>query len=260
MINAFKIRRYAAFSISGFTSVICFYIGLVYYGFLIAMGCMFMGLILGVVLGSLLIKNPFTMMMEGKGIMVLNLDSTGILRPSIVGLHSPYIRGKIGKKVINDVWDRSTVYQIAAPEQNKKKAEPDGKGGIKIEIDERTYNKARFQLFHFPTLIWNDQINSLLTKDFLASMEKQTFAEHGVLYLNRKMEELNSAVRDFGRHVVELTKPVKSIFSSKWTWIIIFIVLVIMAVLFAPAILNAMSSGGSTIAQTAGSTSSIIPK
>ena len=63
-------------------------------------------------------------------------------------------------------------------------------------------------------------------------MEKDTFAEHGVLYLNRKMEELTSVVRDFGRHVVETLKPKQSLFKNKWVIVIIIIFAVILLIIF----------------------------
>ena len=96
MMNPFKIKKWGALLFVGFFTTICFFIGIRFYNFQIALGTMMAGLLTSVLLGNLLLKNPFTSMLEGKGLLVLNLDSTGIIRPSIIGLDSPYIKGKMG--------------------------------------------------------------------------------------------------------------------------------------------------------------------
>jgi hypothetical protein len=245
MINVYKIRKWGGLLFCGLFTVISFFIGLTFYGLLIGLGTMFAGLLCGVLLANLMLKNPFIDMLEGKGIMVMNWDSTGVIRPSLVGLDPPYIRGKMGKSAISDVWNRATVAQIEAPNKNvikaKKITEGENAGGLKIEIDEKKYNEARFALFHWPVLIWNDQIKSLVTKDWIAAAEKETFAEHGILYMNRKMEELTSAIRDFGRYVVENTKPKGNILQSKWFWIVVVVLIVLLIAMFIPPIVQNIS-------------------
>lgn len=256
MINVYKIRRHGAFLFVGLFTVIFFYVGLVFYGFFIALVTMFAGLLTGMLIGGLLVKTPFRSMLEGRGVLVMDINSTGIIRFSTVGLKSPYVKGKLGGKKISDIWDRATVMQIEAPQKNKSKAEKNSMGGIKIDIDEKDYNNARFSLLHYPVLIWNDQIESLVTKDFLAEKEKGTFAEHGILFLNRRIEELTSQIRDFARYVVETSKPRKNFFSSPWVWAVAIFLIVILALLFMPAIIDSMQvMMGSTKAATGAATS-----
>ena len=85
-------------------------------------------------------------------------------------------------------------------------------------------------------------------------MVKETFAEHTVLYLNSKMKELTSAVRDFGRYVVETLKPKTNLLQSKLFWFIVIIGLVLIGALFFPAILEAIGGawqGGTEAVSTA---------
>ncbi len=247
MLNLFTVRKYAAILLSGFISVILFIIGDMYYGFLYALGFLAIALVLSVLLGNVLLKNPFTSMLEGKGILAFNFDSTGIIKPFIVALQPPFIKGKLGGNTVIDVFDRATVWNLTPPVENDTPAKFTEDKKIKIELSEKEYNKARFGLFHYPVIIYNEQIKSLLTKDFFSDSEKDAFAEHGVLYLNRKLEELTSVVRDFGRYVVELTKPKSSFFQSKWAiWLVIAVFAIILA-MFAPYIWNAIKGGlGST--------------
>lgn len=261
LINPFVLRKYAAMIFGPLLTVMLFYIATIFYGLLIGIVFYLVGIILGAMVGNLLLKTPFSIMLEGKGLLCFNYDSTGILRPFIVSLKSPYIVGKYNKKKVQDVFDRSTVINLAAPVKNAKPAEmiveppkegePDKRGGIRIELDEKEYNKARFGLFHYPVLIWNDQIKSIITKDWLGNKEKEVFAEHGVLYLNRTMENLTSYVRDFGRYIVEVLKPKESIFKNKWVIIVIVIFLIVLAAMFAPAIINAIKGTAGTITNAA---------
>lgn len=244
VVNIFIIKKYIVLVLMPMLIVILFYIGLINYGFLWSLAFLGAGLLINTIISAMLIKNPFTQMVEGKGILAINMDSTGILTPFILAVNPPFLKGKIFNKNINDVFDRSTVLQIAQPIQNKTPAKPNEEGGIDIKLDREKYNLGRFALFHYPVIIWNEQINSILTKDFFAEKEKDAFSEHGVLYLNRKMEELTSAVRNFGRYVVELTKPDKfKMTPIKWVILAIIIAGGIVLFMFAPSIIKVIKGG-----------------
>jgi len=260
MINVYKIRKWGALLMQGLIPSIFFYIGIITVGFLWGIAFLLAGVLITMLIAHFMLKNPFYSMVEGSGLLVINLDSTGILRPYIMGVDSPYIRGKVNRKPISDVFDRSTVFNMSPPKKLKQKALFKPKGGLKLDLSEDDYNKGRFALFHYPVLIWNDQIKSLITKDWLSNLEKDMFAEHSVIYLNRKMEELTSVVRDFGRAVVELLKPGKGLLGNKWVWIIIAIALGIMALLFAPAIIEQFSQPIQTAAEGLNTAQSAVTK
>jgi len=247
MLNPFVWKKYGALVFASLFTTIFFFVGTTFYGILIGIGTMLAGLIVGIVVGAIMLRNPFQLIMESKGLLAINFDSTGIIRPFVVSLQSPFIRGKLQGKEIEDIFNRETVAQIAKPVKNSTKAViKDGK--IKIELDEQQYNEGRFALYHWPVILWNDQVNSILTKDFFAEKEKGAFAEHMILYLNRKVQELTSVVRDFSRYVVEMTKPAKSnIFANKWFWIIVVIIMIILGIMFFPLIMQALQQfAGST--------------
>lgn len=262
MLNPFKLKKYIAILLVGMITTVLFAVGTLYYGTFGGVGFFFIGMVLAVVAANVLLANPFTKMLEGKGILVLNVDSTGVIQPFIVGVAPPYIQGKLGRKVVKDVFDRSTVSHLAVPHMNSRTAqlimEGENKGGVSITLDGDTYNKGRFALFHYPVIIYNEQIGTVVTKDFLANLEKDTFAEHTVLYLNRKMEELTSVVRDFGRHIVDTLKPAGNLLQSKWVWVIIAVFVIIMLALFGKPILNAIQGfsggAGAAISSAAGAT------
>lgn len=251
MLNVFKIKRYAGLFLAGFLPTISFYIGMMY-GLFIAIPCFIVSSVVSILIASLIIKNPFTSMLEGKGLMTFHIDSTGVVRPFIMDLQQPYVKAQSGSQLIDDVYDRESVLQLSPAVQKgvfKVEETENAKSGdkeIHMILTSEEFNKARFQLWQYPLLIYNAQIKSLVTKEFLSQNEKQAFSEHGILYLNRKMEELTSLIRDFGRYIVELSKPKTSILKSKWfIAILIGVIVIIVGILGYPLIQQFLGKGGS---------------
>lgn len=254
MINPIVIKKWGSLLLVAFLSSITFFVGLLFYGTLGGIGFLLASLIISLPLANVMLKNPFSSMLEGKGILVFNLDSTGIITPFIVGVNSPYVKGRMGRKDVSDVFDREAVHQLAEPVVSENKVELRN-GRFILDLDAASYNEKRFALMHYPVLFYNAQLQSFLTKDFLSMNEKDSFAEHGVLYLNRKVEELSTAMLNFGRYVVESLKPKTDLFKNPWLWVILGIVLVGLAIFFLPDLLSGFSgatSAATGAVQTAG--------
>lgn len=262
MLNPFRMKRYAVLCIGPFFGALAYMIGFRFYGVMGALGFFFASFFLFLIIGSLMLKNPFTAMLEGQGILGINLDSTGILHPFIIAVKQPYLYGKVGGKKFRDVFDRESVFQISEPEATKTPAEIKDDGTIVLTLDKTSYNKARFGFINYPVIIYNQQIDSVLTKDFLAGLERDAFAEHTILYLNRSMEELTASVRDFARYVVESLKPKTDIWSKWWIWVIIAGLGIILLALFWPKISAALglAKGSGQAIQTAISNATLTPR
>lgn len=240
MINIYRIKKIGVLVLLPLIGSIGFYSGLMFYGFIGALGFMFVATLLGYLIGNAMLSNPFSSMLEGQGILVLDMNSTGIIRPFIAQVHNPYMSAK---GFFRDVFDRKAVHSLAVPKKAGE-ATSTKEGGLKIEIDEKQYNSGRFALFHYPVVIWNAQINSVLTKDWLSNKENEGFANHTILYLNRTLEDLSSNIRNFGRHIVDQIRP-----KGEWMknpivmWIVVGL-LIILGVMFLSKVLpNLMGSG-----------------
>ena len=227
-LNPFKIKKIAAMLIVGFMSTLTFIIANMYIGYLLALGAFMLSLLIFTFVGSKLLQNPFSDILEGNGVLILDFGSPGIITPFIVKVKPPYLTGKLHGKDIQDIFDRDSVMQLATPSNNAEaefqlprnsdSAEGD-KGTLVIRLTESQYNDGRFALYHWPVLIYNHQIGSIVTKSFLANNEHESFAKHLILYLSRRIEELDSRVRDFSRYVIETLKPKTSFWDSpiaKW--------------------------------------------
>jgi hypothetical protein len=257
MVNRYQVQKWGCLLMGPMLCSIAFYVGIVFYNLLYAIGFLLGAVLVNLIIGVFLLKNPFTDLIEGKGILTLNLDSTGIIRPFISKVvqqqNTTYIKARMGRQDISDSFDRQAVFQLATPQKAVTPAVTKG-DNIIITLDQDKYHEGRFSLYHYPVLLYNAQIGSIITKDFLSEQEKGAFAEHGVLYLNRKMEELTSVVRDFGRHVIESLKPKTSIFGSWIFWVVIAVIGVIGIALFGPAIWQQIQKftggGGSSTTST----------
>ena len=138
----FSVRKYAALLMCCFISTIMFVIGNIYYGFLWAFGFLALGMMLSILIANMLLKNPFTSMLEGQGILAFNFDSTGIIKPFLVKLQPPFIKGKLGKDNVIDVFDRATVWNLTPPVENDTPAKFNEDKTIEIKLSERQYNKS----------------------------------------------------------------------------------------------------------------------
>jgi hypothetical protein len=249
MFNMFVLKRYSALILSSFIPTIMFVVGIQFYTFIMALVLFFVGMLITLIIGNVMLQNPFSAMLDGKGLLVLDLNSTGVIQPVIFGIEQPYVKGKIKGKEVVDVYDRETVQQLSEPIKGGIATIKDSK--ISFELDKDTFNKGRFGMYNYPVLLYNSQLNTLITKDFLSESEKQAFAEHGVLYLNRKLEELTSSTRDFGRYVVELFKPKEGGFLSgllgNWVFWVMIIGGIILLVLFGPQIYHAIMGTKETV-------------
>jgi hypothetical protein len=257
MINLFIIRKWAALLFVGMFSAIGFAVGMIFYNFMIGLITLLVCLLVSVLGANLMLKNPFSDMLEGKGILVINLDSTGIMQFFNLSVQNPYIKGKFQGKEIQDVFNRDAVMQMIPPgKQQGVIMELDDDKNVYLKINRNEFNRGRFGFNQYPVLIYNAHLKTLLTKDFFSANEKTAFAEHGLLFLNRKVEDLTTVMRDFARYVVESTRPLKAWFEKKNTIIVIIVVILLIGVLafmFGPRIMQALQGGGlGTIGQAIG--------
>lgn len=252
MINPYNIKKYAALILPPFLTTTAFAIGNMFYNFWAGLGAMLFSLLFCILISNMLLKNPFSNMLEGKGMLGINLDSTGILSFFNLRVLPPYLQGKFFGKEINDVFDRNCVFSIDPPNKEDGSVRYNNDGSVEMVMKKNIANKARFQALQYPCMIWNNHIKSFITKEFISEKEKDTTAEHGLLYLNRKVEELTSVMRDFARYVVETTKPKINFFQGKGGILLIvgvIIVFIIIAILFGPAIWSTLqnTAGGGAI-------------
>lgn len=257
MPNMFKVKKYMAFLMAGLIPSILLTWALISFDLLFALLFLIVGSVLMTIIGTLLMRNPLSQLIEGEGIAIFDLASPGVIQTYLAKVKAPYVEGKIAGKMFNSVFDRNAVHYLQPPKradisQEEKQIEIKDKNGkvtgyetkskIVIEMFKDETNANLFSYRGYTVFFFNSILGEFYTKEMLGNMETDTFVQHLVLHLNRKVDELSNSMRDFARYIVEQTRPHKNLFENKFVWIVIIIIIGALVLLFAPSVLQQMSS------------------
>lgn len=250
MITINKAKKYGAFLLTGMLPVIFFILGVSMFDFITAILFIFIGIFGSTIIGSIMLRNAFTQMIEGSGLMTLTLDSTGVVQPFITTLDAPYIHGTLKKKEVDGVYNRDMVGYITPAAEGKLHKIPgefwnDGKDRTVLEMPtEEEKTDYLFRMNQWPCFFFNKNIDAYLSKDSLSTFEKETFTKNNSLFILKKTQQLSADVRDFVRYIVEHAKPKRGgLFQNKGLLaiILVIIMIVIFVLLFGPSILGAIT-------------------
>jgi len=254
MFITYKMKKYGALILNVFFPMIALIVGYMFYGFIISLIVMSVVSVLTIICATLLLSHPFRDMIEGSGLLVLDITSTGILRPFLVKVNPPNIWGNLAGKQIKGFWNRELAVNMAKPVKAGK-ATLKEKGGIQIDMTEKEYNKGRMAMLHYPILIYNSAVKSFITKDMISEMEMKTFSEYQITLLNHQQEDLSSNLKHFSRSVIDQLRPKFQLGKGAVAGIVIVIILIIFGILFlpkiAPQIMNIFSGGAEAIGNVA---------
>lgn len=271
-MNVFKIKKIVAPTVVSIMAVVPFWLVTLNYGVIYGSGAFVLSLVLGFFINSAMLKNPFTQMLEGEGLITLDISSKGVISPFIMSLQSPFMVGKYQDKNIEDYYNRRGISQIFAGQvveideevtekilaevykaekeykkskeklENYKKSKLPEQARIDIllkdlelkdkllqlakadvelysqkvpiqtrhnriiiNLDTEKFSNARMVFSQYPCLMYNSQLDSVITKDFFSEKEKSFLIENKLLYLAKKVQGLSDDTKNFARHVIDLT-------------------------------------------------------
>src|SRR6056297_3496828 len=133
-------------------------------GFLWAIGAMFMGAVISIIIASAMLKNPFQDLLEGKGLLALNLTSTGIIQPFIMRFDKNFIKGGVNGEYVEEFFDREATQSLSIPTKSKNKVVKTEDGDLLFQIDSNELNNSRFAFNQYPVLLYNSMSKTFLTK------------------------------------------------------------------------------------------------
>ena len=253
-MNMYVMKKYALYFMTATIPLVFFILILMTsFDLFFATIIFFIAAVVMMFITNLLLRHPLTRLIEGKGMLTLTLDSTGFIESFIVQADQPFVRGKLGKnKQAETMFDRDITQYLVPPQEGRLvdatmlNNQGQAVGTRKVLLMPTPQEKADY-LFAFgtyPTFIYNKVLDTFLQKKLLSNFEQTTFTKHAVMYLLKKTEELSSSVRDFARYIVEQTRPKTSWFSqNKWiVYVILAVAVIIMIILFAPALLSSLGS------------------
>jgi len=201
-----------------------------------AVVCILIGLVF-VLIAHKITDSPFLRMFEGKTFGVITFDSRGKIDFFDVALEGDSFVGYfMGKKIespfnSNFFWRISDVFK-------KGKMQVEGEKMV-LTLYKENFNRSVFKT-DFPILVWDKQLNSFITKDWLHTQEKKDM-------WFTKAFELKKEIIEYNRSASTITKLIVDMIGARLkqqSWIIWFIVLVVIGYIlwqFWPVINNMLT-------------------
>lgn len=224
MFNEFVIKKFIAYCLASCVPLIAYMLVWGSYDFLTSFSVVIGTIVIGYFVMAYLLKNPFTNALEGKGLLVFDINSTGILGLFNVGVtKSGQVGGNYLGHKIKQFFDRTTIFNLSrsvgngTAQVNKIEGE-ESKGGIKIDIDSKEYAKARMGLQHLPVLLYNSQTKTFLTKEWISEDIEKKLHENVLIQTKNDIVDLEMQIKDFNRTFLD--KLFLSMQNSGLMWVV----------------------------------------
>ncbi|MDY6959690.1 MAG: hypothetical protein SVK08_11095, partial [Halobacteriota archaeon] len=242
-----KMKKYAAFFIAGIGPLATFVI-LVLTGSSVMMSMMvsLTVIILTLLIGSNLINTPWRQMDEGKGTIVITMDSTGQMIPFIVNVLPPDIKGRFFGRPIDSAWDREIAYTIKTPVEaplvDVIQETEDGEVIRKALLIDEFEADNLFTYDRRTTLIYNQTTGDFVSKKYFDQYEHLSMVKHELYNIARKTTNIDENLRDFQRYIVQqIRRHGSSIFGDGGIMKFVIVIIVVCAIIGGII----MMSGGS---------------
>lgn len=259
MINPYIIRKYLAYLLLGTMPMCAIVFGIsqygLYKGIIIASGTM----LVCAFLTNVLIDNPFRRMLEGKGLLVIGLDSTGVLDFHVLGVSNGRLTGNIIGKKIYEPYDQNLIHTLYQPKVHLDGYVMHEKEEEELMIvDMRKFRQFKFGFNQYPVLLFNKVTRKLMTKEFIGGNERM-MASHLVYVASERAKDLNATMLNFSRTVVDKEHNTGGIDMGKLLKYFLIGIIVLGIGFFAWKFLggggaatigNAVSSAQSTVSNT----------
>jgi hypothetical protein len=240
-MNANTVKRYVVAFLFPIVVAAGTFVSGIFFKELWMIASVFGGLVLFCGLFSIILLNDsFQKLKEGKGIATITVDSTGIMRVILSKVNLPFVKGKFQKNEYEFMHDRANMYQLQDPIQSKNPAFIDDKERLHIILNKEEYNSSRFQLYSYPTVLYNGMTNTIITKQMLSDLEVAMWTEHQLLLVNQKTDKLNEWLVHMARHVVDQLVKKKGLSTKMLIWIFVIIGIVVLGLLYGPQIMQAL--------------------
>jgi len=236
---------------------------------LVAIGASLLSAVVIILIGNRLLQHPFLRMMEGKGLLTFILDSTGLIGTFNVAVNAPKMTGKVPGSFdeLDDTYDIDMMHRLLIPQDAtltkawtiQKDADGnivpgESKNVLVLPDGDKKYDNL-FSFENRPVFIFNKVMGKFLSRGSIAALEKDILLKHNALNILRKVQEIDTNFRNFGRYIGEQLHPKSTgLFSNKWVkWILIGVVVAIVifiVIMFVPSILSSTKGLGNLVPKT----------
>ena len=246
-MNRYAAYRILSYVLAGMLPLLLYMVVSVMYGIPLAWTFAMVGVVMSLVIGRKMTNHPLINALEGKGILTLSIDSTGNIVPYIC----PVYRGKVLDPSGNEtIFNRENLTYLYFPKvagaKEVKVISDDGNVTTEYHIViPKNILEYKFGFDGIPVFLWNENLQTFLPKDFLASFELATVKLSLVRGIDHKVSDLSSSIKNFARYVVDQIRPKKGIpFGGLAIGLIVIVIIVFVL---------AMMFGGSGVTKHVGS-------
>lgn len=205
-MNINLIKRYLGLFLVGVLPVLMYMMGLIFdYSMPLNLMVTFITIFLTIILYRLLTNTPLDLLVEGKGILIMDFNSTGMITP-IVGL--------VANKRVYDTkgnylgaFDRSKGMYLKNPVKTTMTVDEDNEENYIIKIPKNKKNDYTFKVFDYPTFIYNSHTKTFLDKKDLNKFELDSTNKSALLSLENKVDDLSKYILHFARSVIDEFQP-----------------------------------------------------
>jgi len=243
-------KRIVSYVISGLIPFMVFVImNLLYKDFVASALVAFISVFLCVFIGRALTAHPYINMLESRGLVVFGINSSGIIQPYTAAVNLPYL-DLMKKNPLRTIFDRKIAFYLMRP----KRAElSENEEHVLMTVPKPKHTAINYSMQGTPVFLYNEKLNSFITKEFLSENENSIMTEHLTLVLLDQVRSFRKSVQDLTRHVVDQFAPNKfwGILKNPWVMAMIIIVVMVLVVMLVlpqlPKMLGYASSAASSI-------------
>jgi hypothetical protein len=234
----YKIKKLLAIEAAAIIPLIAL-MGMVLFGINILfalMFTMFIAIIIGFISSIITSQNAWVQAIEGKNMLCIDLNSSGIVKLFNVEVNVPDIKLNTDKGSEKRIYDRMISFVLKNPEQKMSVYENDKEDNLEFKMPRKDFQKSLFKAGYLNFLVYNSQTGMFLTKEFLAQSEKELMIEYVTLNEWKELKELNKIMRDFTRQTMDtINNSLMGIIDSPIFKIIalLMIILIVGAIGFA---------------------------
>lgn len=204
-----------------------------------------------VVIAMKFTDSPFLRMSEGRAFGVLSIASPGKIDWFDVKLEGNYLIGKIMGHTVKHPFSTKLFFRISSILNNGKFINEDNKEKFIIELERAKFNNAMFKT-DYPILIWNEKLQSFITKEWLSEQENSEMLLLQGIKIKAHLEQFNNSVIGIAKYIIDLIGKNLAGGAGWIFWIIVIIVGAVLIWLAWPSLQGALGSaaggvGGASI-------------
>jgi len=253
MVNLRKVKSYGSYFLASLIPLFTLTLTLITtYDLLLAILISVIFLFPTIIIARKFSDTPLRRVDEGEGLMIIDLNSRGVIKTYVGEIKPPFINVKTSDKEISTLYDRDASFSFELPENIKQVqyVEKDGKKYLVMELPEK---KHYFQFENFyPAFIIDTNTGFIYDKERIGKLEEKYMTKTDLNYLKVKVDELSAILRDFARYVVEQLKPKPAIFGNWIFWLVLILIIGLVLVMAMNYLPTFVSKPIQTTAQTGG--------